>query len=345
MRATIKMIAEKAGVSIGTVDRVLHDRPYVKAEVRERILQVMEELDYRPNRMASALALSGTPRHLIVVQPVWVGYVREEMAAGVARFLEEHRDYNVTVEVLEYPQEDVSACLRQIDAAVLQGAQAIALCATDCREIQEKLAELAERKLPVVTFNSDISAGDRLCYVGEDAHHAGRVAGDIAFKFLRPGDHPLVVYAGPSYAGHKARMEGFLERLGELGFDCRDCRVAATHNDYDETYAAVRKALEGNPGPAYIYMANRSVPACVQAIQDCGAAGAVRVLSHDSNPEIGRFLREGKVDFTIDQDLAYQSYQALTLLFRFLAEHKPPEQERFCPPSPILSAELVPDGE
>ena len=69
MRATIKMIAEKAGVSIGTVDRVLHDRPYVKAEVRERVLQVMEELDYHPNHMASALATSGTPRRFAVVQP------------------------------------------------------------------------------------------------------------------------------------------------------------------------------------------------------------------------------------------------------------------------------------
>ena len=45
MRATIKMIAERAGVSIGTVDRVLHDRPYVKEEVRRRVLEVMEELD------------------------------------------------------------------------------------------------------------------------------------------------------------------------------------------------------------------------------------------------------------------------------------------------------------
>ncbi len=43
MRATIKMIAERAGVSIGTVDRVLHDRPYVKEEVRRRVLEVMEE--------------------------------------------------------------------------------------------------------------------------------------------------------------------------------------------------------------------------------------------------------------------------------------------------------------
>ena len=72
MRTTIKMIAERAGVSIGTVDRVLHDRPYVKAEVRERVLQVLEELDYHPNRMASALATSGTPRHLALVQPEWM---------------------------------------------------------------------------------------------------------------------------------------------------------------------------------------------------------------------------------------------------------------------------------
>ena len=72
MRATIKMIAEKAGVSIGTVDRVLHDRPYVKAEVRERVLQVMEELEYRPNRMASALAMSGTARRLAFIQPGWI---------------------------------------------------------------------------------------------------------------------------------------------------------------------------------------------------------------------------------------------------------------------------------
>ena len=182
-----------------------------------------------------------------------------------------------------------------------------------------------------------------MCYVGEDAHHAGRVAGDIAFKFLRPGDHPLVVYAGPSYAGHKARTEGFLERLGELGFDSGACRVAATHNNYDETYAAVKQALQ-DPALTYIYMANRSVPACVRALEDRGAAGRIRVLAHDSNPLVGKFLREGKVDFTIDQDLAYQSYQALTLLFRFLAEHKTPEQERFCPPSPILSAELVPEA-
>ena len=341
MRATIKMIAERAGVSIGTVDRVLHNRPYVKAEVREKILRVMEELKYRPNRMASVLAMSNTPRYLAVIQPVWRGYLRDAMAAGVTRFLEEHRDYNVSVKVWEYPQEDMETCLRQIDEALSWGAQAIALSPTDCQEIRDKLASLAEQRISVVTFNSDVSDSVRLCYVGEDSHRAGRIAGEIAHKFLRPGDHPLVVYAGPSYASHKARMDGFLKRLEELGFHRENCRIASTHNNYEETYAAVKKALQEDPALSYIYMANRSVPACVKAIDDCGALGRVRVLSHDCNPEISQFLREGKVDFAIDQDLAYQSYQALSLLLRYLSEHKRPEQDAYCPPSPILTAELA----
>lgn len=341
MRATIKMIAEQAGVSIGTVDRVLHDRPYVKAEVRERVLRVMEELDYRPNRMASALATSGTARRLVVIQPKWETYVRNAMEEGVIRFREERRDYNVTVDIYRHEPDDTEECLKLLNQAAESGAQGIALCASDCEAVRAKLAELAERQIPVVTFNSDIPAGPRLCYVGEDAHHAGRVAGEIAAKFLKPGDPLLLVYAGPAYAGHKGRANGFLERLEELGFRREDCRIAATHNDYEETLEAVSAALEADPDLGYIYMANISVPACVEAIRRHGRAGRVRVLSHDSGPEIRRFLKEGLVDFTIDQNLIYQSYQALTVLFHAVAEHKLPEQDCFYPASPILNAETV----
>ena len=139
MRATIKMIAERAGVSIGTVDRVLHDRPYVKAEVRQRVLAVMEELDYRPNHMASALATSGTVRRFAMVQPRWDGYVGREIAAGAARFREERRDYNLRVDVEEYAQGDTGACLALLERLAQEGADGIALCASDYPAIREKL--------------------------------------------------------------------------------------------------------------------------------------------------------------------------------------------------------------
>lgn len=53
--ATIKDIAREAGVSIGTVDRVLHDRGMVSPETKARILDVMKELDYKPNHAAQGL--------------------------------------------------------------------------------------------------------------------------------------------------------------------------------------------------------------------------------------------------------------------------------------------------
>lgn len=118
---------------------MLHDRPYVKAEVRERVLRVMEELDYHPNRMASALATSGTPRKLALVQPEWEeGFVRDEMDAGAARFLEKYRDYNVSLDIRNYPSGDEAECLRLLNETVENGAQAVALCASGTEEIRRR---------------------------------------------------------------------------------------------------------------------------------------------------------------------------------------------------------------
>ena len=339
MRATIKMIAERAGVSIGTVDRVLHDRPYVKEEVRQRVLEALEELDYHPNRVASALATSGVARHFAIVQPVWRSYVGDAIAAGVEKFRRDRQDYNVSVSVHPYPQGEMETCARELDRLAGE-AQGIALCAADCPLIREKLAVLAERNVPVVTFNSDITGGWRLAFVGENAHSAGRVAGEIAAKFLRPGDRVLLVYADHGYSGHKGRADGFLERLGERGLDPgAACRVAETHDDYGETFAAVSAALAEEPELRYIYMANRSVPACMEALERAGRIGRVRVLAHDNAPETADYLRQGLLDFVIDQDLAYQSRKALELLFDAVAEHRRPARERYYAETPILTAE------
>ena len=52
----IKDIARLSGVSVGTVDRVLHDRPNVSKEAREKVEKALKEMDYHPNMYASALA-------------------------------------------------------------------------------------------------------------------------------------------------------------------------------------------------------------------------------------------------------------------------------------------------
>lgn len=85
------------------------------------------------------------------------------MEAGVTRFLEEYRDYNVTLDVRTYAREDEAACRRLLREAADAGAQAVALCASGTPEIRVTMEWLADQGIPVATFNSDVPGGRRLC--------------------------------------------------------------------------------------------------------------------------------------------------------------------------------------
>ena len=63
----IKDIAEMAGVSVGTVDRVLHDRPNISKTAREKVEKVLERINYQPNMYASALAYNKSYTFYLVV--------------------------------------------------------------------------------------------------------------------------------------------------------------------------------------------------------------------------------------------------------------------------------------
>ncbi len=68
----IKDVAERAGVSVGTVDRVLHQRGEVSPETREIVLKIIDELEYSPNLLASTLASSRT-HNIAVLIPAATG--------------------------------------------------------------------------------------------------------------------------------------------------------------------------------------------------------------------------------------------------------------------------------
>ena len=72
--ATIKEVAQRAGVSIRTVSRVLNEHPHVANETRERVLRVIEELDFRPNAAA---------RYMRTGQSQLIGFLTDEVAQNV----------------------------------------------------------------------------------------------------------------------------------------------------------------------------------------------------------------------------------------------------------------------
>lgn len=340
-RPTIQMVAELAGVSRGTVDRVLNDRPHVNEEVRRRVLEAMRELGYISPREVYRRQADAAIRPLTlgVLLPNWEGQFRTEVTEGVRQACEELEESKVRVLVrrceTDLPQEAVEL----LEAMEADGAEGFAVCAVNDPAIQGWIAARTGAGVPCVTFNSDLPESGRLCFVGQDIRQAGRVAAGLLYKCVdRQG--PVLATAGNlKFDGHRQRLDGFRERMGELGLPEEQVIVRETYNDYETTLQVVSEVLAERPELRGVYMANFSVSGCCAAIQRAGRTGQVHVVCHDINETVRQLVRAGAVDFTIPQDLRRQGYAPLLLLRDLLRKKKPLGTERSQGQINILCAE------
>ncbi|MDF2838114.1 MAG: LacI family DNA-binding transcriptional regulator, partial [Paenibacillus sp.] len=157
MNVTIRQIALKAGVSRGTVDRVLNDRPGVKPAIRARVLTIVDELGYVPNMAAKALAYNKKPVLIGIVMPPQEIAFFKEIREGIAAAEKELKSFGI---VLDYhyvdnrSPEEAAAAIRKL---IVDGASGIMFSVMDDAVVQETINEAADRGIPVVTFNSDVS--------------------------------------------------------------------------------------------------------------------------------------------------------------------------------------------
>ena len=331
-RATINTVALRAGVSRGTVDRVLNQRPHVKPDIYEKVVRAMKELDYVPPTEQQAKALGLTLPALEhfrigILLPSERGHFRHEILRGIEDAREYLHAYSVEVLTEECETDLPSETVAHIDSLLDKGAAGIALCAKEHNSIILKINALQEQGVPVVTYNSDIGDSKRLCFIGQDLVRGGRVAGELMSHYLHPSDHLLIAVGNPEFQAHRLRLQGFCERLYENGFHGESLRLIETYNDYALTYQKVSEALRDDPSLHGIYMANHSVTGCAEAIRDAGQKGQIHVISHDLTEETKCLLQRGEIDLSIAQNLYQQSYRALIVLQEYLQKHIQPQQE------------------
>lgn len=343
-RVTINMIAEKAGVSRGTVDRVLNNRSYVKADVKERILQTAKELGYVTKREIHLREREeeNRPLRLGVLLPDW-GFgqqFREGVVRGIRQAQAELESGNVEIIVkqcrTELPEE-AAGLLAELKE---EGVQGLSVCLLRDPSTEKMLQQMKDEGIPVVTFNSDLPDSGRVLFVGQDIKKSGRLAAQMMSRCIRPGEKVLAAVGNMKFDGHRQRFLGFSERMAELGLPSEDLLTAETFNDYSTTLRVIGEALQSNHKLGGIYMANLSVTACAEAVRACGMEKKVHVVCHDINDGIRQLLKEGRVDFTIPQDFVRQGREPLIWLASYLRKKELPDAGRFIDLQ-ILCAENV----
>src|SRR5262245_7958404 len=257
-RPTIRDVAERAGVSIATVSRVLNDRADVSPETRERVREVAREVGYSADPAAVALATQRTHVVAVVVGDnaghrdlslVFFGRV----LAAISRRLA-HSDYEALLQAVD----DAGAHHHRFDAAILIGVDG------DDQLVQQ----LASRETPLVGVDVRLAWG-RAAFVGSD--HADGVR--LALAHLYALGHRRIAHvagAANTVAGAE-RIAAFGREAERLGLTLPDDYVRAgdfsSASGYRETCALL--ALPERP-TAIVAASDLMALAGLQAIRDVG---------------------------------------------------------------------------
>ena len=231
MAVTIQKIAEIAGVSRGTVDRALNNRGRINPEVEESIKKIAEELGYvSKGRKRSA---SQKKLKIGVVTQLAKSSFMLEVNRGIQRAKEELKNRGIEIVLKEGFSVDEEEQLSAIEALVREGIHGLAIMPVDCEGIREKINWLVEEKrIPVVTFNSDIVGTKRSCYVGMDNRKSGRTAAGLLGMLTGGSGKVLVITGYFSNNTNNARVGGFVE---EIKNSYPDLELAGVQGGFDDT--------------------------------------------------------------------------------------------------------------
>lgn len=312
MKVRLKDIAQEAGVSVATVDRVLNKRSGVHSRTASQVLRVMERLG--AHGADPSAELLNRPLSLDFVLPDGTNTFIGMLGHSIADAARHWTDGIVSARVHRIPGFDPAGLARTL-LEVGKESDGIAFVAMDHPAVREAVNELDRGGTPVVTLLSDLSTARRCAYVGTDNRAAGRTAGYLLGRFMREPEGKVAMLAGSlSYRGHEEREMGFRHILAEVFPGLEIVGLSEVQDDVALSHSRVRDLLDAHRDLVGIYNIGGGNRGVAQALGEAGRAGDIVFIGHELTDYTRRFLIDGIMDAAINQDAVVEAEQAIRLL-------------------------------
>lgn len=342
MKVTIKKIAEIAGVHPATVDKVLHNRPGVSDEVRERVQKLIDELGYKPNPAGRVLQQQGKEFIIaaILVKVDALPYIKE----GIEKGIREQTGLDIKIHWYLTSYSDAGQQAQNIDKAVEEKADGIIISPISSNRVREAINRAADAGIPVIATNSDIEGTRRLCYVGQDGLRASRVAGRTMGNLLRGRGRIAIISSAIDSENNsyhvKVREDGFRDFLRETFPDIEIVTAVESFEDPEITYRETLNLLQNRRDLDGLYVTCGGLSQVGDAIRESGRTD-LKVISFEKYPEILELLREDIIDCTIDSELERQGAVPVQIIMDQLVLKKSPPEENIFTDIRILIKECL----
>lgn len=312
-RPTVHDIAKNAGVSLATVDRVLNNRPGVRAKTIDRVNEVINQLGYVRDMAAANLARQRDREFFFVVPD------------GQSSFLQKLRDViqevsenpimdRTKISILQVPINDPHRLATELQELQEGPVAGIAIMALETPQVRDAIGRLKESGRSVVAMISDLPSSDIDQFVGINNVAAGRTAGRLLGSFLGDQTCEVLVIAGSMLAyDHLERRLGFDQIMGERFPHLRILPSLEAWDEADRVERLLTTVLHDHPDIGGIYSIGGGTKGLLRVLEKRGTKD-MRVVAHDVTPVSRKALELDIFDAVIEQDVGHVVRSALRIM-------------------------------
>ena len=322
----IKDIAERAGVSVGTVDRVLHDRPNVSQPARQKVEKALKEMNYQPNMYASALAYNKQYTFFLLLPKHESEAYWEEIEEGARKCEDIRRDFHIDVEIRFYERSSEDSFCQKAEEIMQAKPEGVVVVPSSLDVTREFTDHLHEQGTPFILLDSYMPDLKPLSFFGQDSFCSGIFAAKMLMMIANKENEIMLMRQTKD--GHVVSKQ---QDNREVGFRhyMHDHYPNVTITDLDLPLSGTRskyvKQLEK------FFTVHPHIHHCITMTSKAHIVGDfllktnrrdVQIMGYDMVEKNARCLREGSISFLIAQHAYMQGYSCVETLFRAIVLKK-----------------------
>jgi DNA-binding LacI/PurR family transcriptional regulator len=328
---TIYDVARRAGVSITTVSHVIHNRGNIPESTKKRVMEVMREIDYAPNRIAQRLATRKTQSIALLIPTIDNPFFAE-LYNGIEAYIEQEKpEYRVMIGNIRYSAEKERALIRTFRQELLDG---YIIVSNDPRG--DEISQLFREEIPVVFAVNDRSAVPRrplVTYNNDEMAHR-------LTEYLLTLGHRSFAYLGAIVDRSEraqSRLKGFRTCLEEHGV-AFDPAFFVNGSEYSSRcgYDSFKQLIRSGPVPTALFCANDVLAiGALHAIRERGlkVPEDLSITGYDNIP-VSEYLDPPLT--TVDIKPSVIGFEAADILFKLIQADRVKRTRRIIPGELIL---------
>ncbi|MFV5689312.1 substrate-binding domain-containing protein [Flavobacterium sp. ZT3R25] len=315
MIITIKKIAQLAAVSQGTVDRIIHNRGQVSQENIDKVNAIIKEYGYKKNIFASNLAFNKKFKFAIFL-PKNEGLEYWKIPVnGIERAEEEFEKFGVTLDYYFYKYDSIS--FKKIASKIVDKKYDGLLFAPIFHD--ESILFLNQCKkinLPVVMIDSNIKEVDSFAYIGQDAFQSGYLAGRLVCYNSTMENNVLIIKITreiESTSVYLQRIKGFYsffkDHEGEGSANFKFSEITLKDSGQKQLNLKMFEGINT------IFIPNSRSYIVAEFLKKNNLNHIV-LVGYDLLQENVKYLKDGVIDFLINQKPEQQGYLGVEYLYK-----------------------------